>query len=84
VSTANSVLGVFDIFFEGRSIVSLDDVHTHSINLFDGLPHLPILFVVVSILKTLTPMAEVAWYYKQTIGLLEVWQQDSSVVLLHF
>jgi hypothetical protein len=81
--TTDSVLSVLDVLIEALSIVVLDEVHALPIKLFDTLPDQPIVLVVVAELETAAPMAEIAADDEKCVGLLEIWKQQFSVVLLH-
>jgi hypothetical protein len=74
VSSTNSIFSLFEIFVEGRGVMILDEMHTLIIKLLNGLPCLPVLFIMVSILEPLAPMAKVAGYNEQAVRLLEIWQ----------
>lgn len=81
---ADRIFGVLDVLVEACRIMILDEVHALPIQLFDALPYLPIVLVVVGELKAASPVTEVAADDEQRIRLLEVRLQQLCIVLFHF
>lgn len=58
--TTNSVLTRVDVLLEACKVMVLDEVHSLSIELFDSLPDLSGVLVMVSEVELLPPMAKVS------------------------
>lgn len=64
MSATDGILGLLDILVKSRRIVTLNEIHTHSVEFLDTLPNLPVLFIVVGEVKALSPVAEVTRNYE--------------------
>lgn len=58
--------------------------HSFTIKLFNALPYLSIFLTMISILKTFTPMAEIATYDEECARIVEIRHKYLTVAFSHF